>query len=130
MAQPHGTVSLDPAWSPNGSTLIYLVGHDLGNAGNAGFAQPAVARFYDTLQLWRYDATTGASTELSAAKGAVVPIWARSANSLMFVADDGLWLLKNLEGVPSEIAGPLFRPKDWNAFFAQIDWTDRFAWSR
>ena len=130
VTQPRGAVSLDPAWSSDGSALVYLVGHNLRNAGNAGFAQAAVARFYDTLQLWRYDAETGASTELHAAEGAVVPIWARSGTSLMFVADDGLWLWKNFKGVPAEIAGPLFRPNNWNAFFAQIDWTDRFAWSR
>ncbi len=130
VAQPHGTVSLDPAWSPNGSTLAYLVGSNLGSAGNAGFAQRAVARFYDTLQLRLYAATTGVSRTVPAARGAVVPIWARSGHSLMFVADDGLWLWKNLKGAPKEIAGPLLHPNNWNPFFAQIDWTDQFAWSK
>ena len=130
VAQPPGTVSFDPEWSPNGSTLAYLDGRNLGSAGNAGFAQPAVARFYDTLQLRLYTAATGTTATARTAEGAVVPVWARSGHSLLFVADDGLWLWKDLRGAPGEIAGPLFRPNNWNAFFAQIDWTDRFAWSR
>jgi hypothetical protein len=130
VAQPVGTVSLDPAWSRSGSALVYLVGRNLGSAGNAGFAQPAVARFYNTLQLRLYTATTGTTTNVPAGRGAVVPIWARSGTSLMFVADDGLWLWKNLKDEPTEVAGPLFQPNNWNPFFGQIDWTDRFAWSR
>jgi hypothetical protein len=130
VAHPHGSVSLDPAWSRDGSTLVYLVGRNLGSAGNAGFLQRAVARFYNTLQLWSYTATTGKSRTVPAARGAVVPIWARSGTSLVFVADDGLWLWKNLTGEPTEVAGPLFQPNNWNPFFAQIDWTDQFAWSK
>ena len=130
VTQPHRTVSLDPAWSPDGSTLVYLVGNNLGSAGNAGFLQGAVARFYDTLQLRLYTATTGTTRTVPAARGAVVPIWARSGTRLLFVADDGLWLWKNPKGAPSEIAGPLFQPNNWNAFFAQLDWTDQFAWSK
>jgi len=130
VAEPRGAVSLDPAWSPNGSTLVYLVGRNLGNAGDGGFAQFAVTRFYNTLQLWRYTSASGVSGRVPAAQGAVVPVWARSGNGLLFVADDGLWLWKNLRGDPVEVAGPLFNPHAWNAFFAQIDWSDQFAWSR
>jgi Tol biopolymer transport system component len=130
VAEPRGAVSLDPAWSPNGSKLVYLVGRNLGSDGNGGFAQSAVARFYDTLQLWLYTPATGVSRTVPAAEGAVVPVWARSGNSLLFVADDGLWRWKNLSGRPREVAGPLLKPDAWNAFFAQIDWSDQFAWSR
>jgi dipeptidyl aminopeptidase/acylaminoacyl peptidase len=127
---PPGSVSLDPAWAPDGSSLVYLVGRNLGNAGNAGFAQPAVARFYDTLQLWRYDPATRSSTSAAAAQGAVVPVWSHSSTGLLFVADDGLWLWRPEAAEPVEIAGPLFSPSSWHAFFAQIDWSDQFAWSR
>ena len=130
VAQPAGTISLDPAWSPNGSTLVYLVGRNLGNAGDAGFAQPAVEHFYNTLELRLYTATTGTTTNVPAARGAVVPTWAQSGTSLMFVADDGLWLWKNLKDEPTEVAGPLFQPQNWNPFFGQINWTNRFAWSK
>jgi hypothetical protein len=128
--EPRGTISIDPAWSPGGSTLVYLVGRNLGSAGDAGFAQPAVARFYDTLELWRYDPATASSTHVTSAQGAVVPIWSRSGERLLFAADDGLWLGRPGRGDPVEIAGPLLEPSSWHAFFAQIDWSDQFAWSR
>ena len=67
---------------------------------------------------------------MPAAQGAVVPIWSRAGNELMFVANDGLWLSRSAHGAPVEIAGPLLAPKDWSPFYAQIDWTDQFAWSR
>jgi hypothetical protein len=128
--EPRETVSIDPAWSPDGSTLVYLVGRELGSAGDAGFAQPAVARFYDTLELLRYDRATASTTRIAPAQGAVVPIWSRSGASLLFVANDGLWLWRLGGGDPVEIAGPIFAPGNWHAFFAQIDWSDQFAWSR
>jgi hypothetical protein len=60
----------------------------------------------------------------------VTPIWSKTGDSLLFVADDGLWLWKHLKGAPVEIAGPLLSPSNWNSYFAQIDWNGQFAWSR
>jgi hypothetical protein len=128
--QPRGDVSLDPVWSPDGSKLAYLVGRDFGSAGGAGFTQSVVARWYDSLQLWLYERTSGRSVRVPAAQGAVVPVWSKSGDSLLFVADDGLWLWKHTQGEPVEVAGPLLSLDDWNAFFAQIDWSDKFDWSR
>jgi Tol biopolymer transport system component len=128
--QPRGDISLDPVWSPDGTKLAYLVGRDFGSAGGAGFTQRVVARWYDSLQLWLYESPSGRSVRVPAAHGAVVPIWSESGDSLLFVADDGLWLWKHTHGEPVEVAGPLLSLDDWNAYFAQIDWSDRFAWSR
>jgi hypothetical protein len=123
------TVSFDPVWSPDGSQLAYLVGKANGE-GNAGFAQAAVSSWYDSLQLWLYSPRTGRSSELRAAKGAVVPIWSEDSKSLLYVDDDGLWLLKNPKSRPVEVAGPLLPPDDWNPYFAQVNWFGLFAWSR
>ncbi len=124
-----GTVSFDPAWSPDGSQLAYLVGKALTTEGYSGFTQKSVSSWYDSLQLWLYSPRTGRSTQLSAAKGAVVPIWSADSKSLLYVDHDGLWLLKSPNAQPVEIAGPLLRPNDWNAYFAQLDWAGWFAWS-
>jgi hypothetical protein len=130
LPEPRGDISLDPVWSANGTKLAYLVGRNFGSAGGAGFAQGVVARWYDSLQLWLYDPASGRSVRVPVAQGAVVPIWSKSGDSLMFVADDGVWLWKHTRGEPVEVAGPLLSLDDWNAYFAQIDWSDRFAWSR
>jgi len=129
VASTPGTVSFDPVWSADGSQIAYLVGK-LNGEGDPGFSQRSVSSWYDSLQLWVFSSRTGRSTELPDAKGAVVPIWSANSRSLMYVGDDGLWLLKSPKAQPVEIAGPLLPPNDWNAHFAQVDWAGSFAWSR
>lgn len=130
VVSPVGTVSFDPVWSPNGRQLAYLVGKERGGDSEPGFEQSSVAAWYDSLQLWVYSARTGRSTEVSAAKGAVVPIWSADSKSLLYIDQDGLWLLKSPTSQPVEVAGPLLPPTDWNPYFAQVHWAGTFAWSR
>ena len=120
------TISLDPAWSADGSTLVYEVGKA---SQNQGFSQRYVSNWYDSLQLWLYRPTTKASIMVPSARGAVVPAWSKTGDNLLYVADDGIWLWKNLKGTPVEVAGPLLPTTDWNAFYGQIDWSNQFAWS-
>jgi hypothetical protein len=129
VASAPDTVSFDPIWSADGSQLAYLVGKSNGE-GNPGFSQKSVSSWYDSLQLWLYSSRTSRSTELRAATGAVVPIWSANSSSLLYVDNDGLWLLKTPSVQPVEIAGPLLPPNDWHAYFAQVDWAGTFAWNR
>jgi hypothetical protein len=130
VVHPRGSVSIDPQWSPDGYALAYSVGASQGGEGGAGFAQGAVAGWYDSLALWLYEPAGDRTIEVPAARGAVAPIWSAHGHSLLFVSHDGLWLWDGLRGSPREIAGPLLPTADWNAYFAQIDWSDQFAWSR
>jgi hypothetical protein len=130
VASPPGTVSFDPVWSPDGKQLAYLVGKEGSGEGNAGFAQKSVASWYDSLQLWLYSPRTGRSVEVSAAKGAVVPIWSADSKSLLYIDNDGLWLLKTPNSQPVEIVGPLLPPDDWGSYYAQVHWAGTFAWSQ
>ena len=125
-----GTVSFDPVWSPDGSQLAYLVGKEGSPYGVPGFKQALVSSWYDSLQLWVYSTKTGRSIELPEAKGAVVPIWSADSKSLLYVDNDGVWLLKNPKSQPVEIAGPLLPPDDWSPYYAQVHWAGTFAWSR
>jgi dipeptidyl aminopeptidase/acylaminoacyl peptidase len=121
---PASTVTLDPAWSPAGGTLALVRGPYL---ASVGFPQNAVAAWYDAHQLWLYDPAHGSLRELDAS-GASVPTWAADGKSLLYVADDGLWLLPSLSGRPVPIAGPLFPPDKWPSFYGQVNWLGQFAW--
>jgi hypothetical protein len=128
VTEPPGTESLDPVWSPNGSDLAYIVGKEFGEP----FNQSVVANWYDSLQLWLYNAKNGTSVDVASTKGAVVPLWSQDGKSLLYVANNGLWLWKDLKGTPVEIAGPLFSAIRWppRYYGGPIDWTDQFAWSK
>ena len=125
-----GTISFDPVWSPDGSQLAYLVGKEVGGESEPGFLQSPVSSWYNSLQLWLYSTRTGRSIELPAAKGAVLPIWSADSKSLLYIDNDGLWLLKTPNSQPVEVAGPLLSPNDWNPYYAQVHWAGLFAWSR
>jgi hypothetical protein len=105
--------------------MVYLVRRA---SNNDGFNRHDVAKWYNA-QLWRYDTKTEVSAKFSPATGAVVPIWSRDSKNL-YVANDSHWLLMNATGTPAKVAGPLLFPNNWNAYFGQIDWPDKFAWSK
>jgi WD40 repeat protein len=119
-------VTLDPAWSPDGSTLTLVRAPYL---ASPGFPQNVVAAWYGAHQLWLYDPARRSLRELDAS-GAAVPIWSASGTSLLYVAQDSLWLLPSLTGRPVRIAGPLFPPSNWPTFYGQVDWLSQFAWWR
>jgi WD40 repeat protein len=121
---PPGTVTLDPAWSPDGTTLALI---QAPARASPGFPQPVVARWYGTHQLWLYHPATHSVRRLNA-RGAAVPAWSADGNSLLYAARDGIWLLPSLTGRPVRIATPLFRPGHWPAYYGQVSWAAQFAW--
>jgi WD40-like Beta Propeller Repeat len=118
------TVALDPAWSPDGRTLALVRAPDL---ASAAFPQNVVAAWYAAHQLWLYDPAHRSLRELNAS-GATVPLWSASGTSMLYVAQDGIWLLPSLTGRPVRIAGPLFPPGNWPTFYGQVNWLSQFAW--
>ena len=122
---PPSTVTLDPAWSPDGSQLAYV---QATYRASPAFPQHVVAAWYAAHQLWLYDPGSGSRRELDAA-GASVPVWSANGNSLLYVARDAIWLLPRLSGRPVRVAGPLFPPGHWPlSYYGQLDWTGQFAW--
>lgn len=121
---PTGHLSLDPAWSPDGSTLAYVAAR-AGRSSN--FFQQTIRRWYDTRQLWLL-AKGSRPRVVPESTGAAAPTWSRDGRSVLFVANDSLWLLPHLNAHPIRIAGPLFRPSFWPSYYGQVDWIDQFAW--
>ncbi len=63
------------------------------------------------------------------AAGASVPAWSADGKSLLYVAQDAVWLLPRLNGQSVRIAGPLFPPGHWPlSYYGQLGWSGQFAW--
>ena len=97
---PPLTVTLDPAWSPDGSPLAYV---QAPYRASPAFPQRVVSAWYAAHQLWLYDPGSRSRRELDAA-GASVPQWSADGKSLLYVARDAIWLLPRLSGRPVRVA--------------------------
>jgi WD40-like Beta Propeller Repeat len=121
---PPSAVTLDPAWSPDGSTLAMVRAP---YRASAGFPQHLTEAWYGAHRLWLYGPVGRSVRELDAS-GASVPAWSADGRSLLYVAGDAIWLLPRLEGPPVRIAGPLFPPGHWPLYCGQVDWVSQFGW--
>jgi dipeptidyl aminopeptidase/acylaminoacyl peptidase len=122
-------VTLDPAWSPDGSRLLFV----------RGPASPAVviliAQWLGDHRLFVYNSATGKARPLPGTSGASAPQWAADGKSVLYVARDSLWLLGLKSGRATRIAGPLFGGASLesadleNSYFYQVPFRAQFAWS-
>lgn len=120
------TLSLDPAFAPDGRTLAFVEAAR-GHQGNIG--QSALRRWYATHSLWLAHPGSATPAKIAGTTGAAAPVWSTDGRSLLYVADDALWLLPTLASRPVRIASPLFSPNDWQSFYGQVSWSGQFAWS-
>jgi dipeptidyl aminopeptidase/acylaminoacyl peptidase len=126
ISAPSTTVTLDPSWSPDGNTLAFT---EAPERNGSTFGQSVVADWYSAHQLWLYTPSSRSLRELAGAQGASVPRWSDDGKSLLYAADDGLWLLPTLTATPAEIVKPLFSPGNWPSYYGQVDWAGQFAWN-
>jgi hypothetical protein len=119
-------VTLDPAWSPNGTRLAFVEAPDL---TSGGWPQSLLQRWYDDHALRVLDVRSGRLTTIRRAAGAAAPLWSADGRSLVYFARDAIWLLPRLGGIPVRIAGPVFFAKRWPAFYGQMAWPSEIAWS-
>ena len=123
--EPASDVTLDPSWSPNGSALAFIEAPSL---SFGAIDQQAVENWYAEHSLWIVHVGGGQPTQVGGASGASVPVWAANGKSLLYEANDGLWLVPALAKHPVEIASPLFPVDQWPSYYAQVDWTGQFDW--
>ena len=126
---PGSAVSLDPAWSPDGTRLAFVKAP----AYRAG-AEPSLAWFgAHQLEIW--NSQTNTTRRVGAISGSSLPIWSRNGKDLLYVSGDALWLTDAATGKAVEIEHPLYRQSTWKnvatrrlAFYGQIPWSKQFSW--
>lgn len=123
---PKGKLSLDPEWSTSAGTLAFIEAMPM---AVASFSQRVLERWYSSHTLWVLRSGARSASEVPGTQGASAPVWAADGKSLMYVADDSLWLLPSLSGRPVRIESPLFDINAWPSYYGQISWSSQFAWS-
>jgi len=113
-------LTLDPALSPDGSTLAYVGAASEGT--DLGVVPPVLKRWYATRRLWI------GRRAVPGSKGAAAPVWSSDGRSLLFVKDDALWLLPRLHAKPVRVAAPLFGRGVWPNSMGNVPWSAQFAW--
>jgi dipeptidyl aminopeptidase/acylaminoacyl peptidase len=119
-----GKLSLDPALSADGD-----VAYVQASTQNSTIAQSDVHHWYATHRLWILAFGASAPREIHGSAGAANPVWSADGHSLVYVADNALWLLPSVGARPVRIASPLFEANVWPAFYGEVDWQNQFAWS-
>ncbi len=120
--------NLDPALSPAGPALAFV--HASAALSRAQtFDQKSIAAWYATRSLWLYVPGGQAHPVPSAGTAVADPTWSKGGQLLMYVRDDGLWLINPFAGSAraSQVVGRLFSGA-WPNYYAYIDWRDQFAW--
>ena len=122
---PRGKLSLDPALSASGA-LAYVQAR---SGSESTIGQSDVHRWYRTHRLWILAPRAAKPREIAGSAGAAVPAWSADGRSIVYVADDALWLLPSLGEQPVRVAAPLFEANVWPNFYGEVDWPSQFAWS-
>jgi WD40 repeat protein len=127
---PGSAVSLDPAWSTNGSQLAYV------EAPSTPTGENPTPAWYGAHELFLWNSRTDMTRKLADISGVTVPTWSNDGKQLLYVSGDGLWLAPLVSGRPVEIEHPLFPEQEWRtvatnqlSFYGQIAWTAHFSWS-
>jgi len=125
IARPQDTVALDPAFSPTGDQIAYVLAAERMD----GAMVPNYARTWgSTRSLW-VSAPDGAGARQIAGGGAAAPLWSADGTHLVFVRDNRLWSIAATGGDPVPLTGTL-APYIEQSFYGYVSWGETIAWYR
>ena len=121
--------NLDPALSPAGPALAFVHASAALSRPQL-FDQASIAAWYATRSLWVY-VPGGLAHQIPAAGTAVAdPTWSSDGKLLLYVRDDGLWLINPFAGSAARaipVVSALFSGA-WPNYYAYVNWRAQFAW--
>ena len=127
-----GTESLAPSWTASGALLFSEASTSapFGSEGDAYWSSGFVAQWNATNTEWGLT-TAGAEGSLAGApSGTVLAAPATVGSSVLYVADDELWLADTSSTAPAVmVAGPLYSDVAPNGYYGEVDWSASFSWS-
>lgn len=122
VALPAGSVSVDPALSPTGQIAFVE-----GRASSSYTSDPAQVSAWEAGHtLWVATRGSQKAAPVNGGQGASAPRWSPDGRQLMFVKDDGLWIVPAAGGRPARVASGLAEPAD---YYGQEQWLFQYAWA-
>jgi dipeptidyl aminopeptidase/acylaminoacyl peptidase len=126
------TETLAPSWTASGALLFSVASTSapFGSQGDADWSPGYVTQWDATNVLWGLT-SAGADGRLSSAPpGTVLAAPAAAGSSVLYVADDALWLADTSTPTPAvKVAGPLYSVETPIGYYGEVDWAATFAWS-
>jgi hypothetical protein len=135
VAEPAGTVALQPSWSPDGGSVTFTrapATGPFGPSGHADFSPYWLQRWQGTSRIRVGDPDGSGTRPLAAAgAGAVDPVWGRDG-SILFVRAGWLWLLPAGAAASIRLAGPLGTlgpPAYDHSYYGYIPYPQLVGWT-
>lgn len=127
LPQPERSVSLDPAWSPDGERMAFVRAER--RPGEWGFPSPdAVKPWVESRTLWIANAGGSEMRPLTAAgTGVYSPAWASDGRHLLYVKDDAVWVMDLEQGESRKVAA-LEPSADLFGFYGHRSFSHLLAW--
>ena len=129
-------ISVDPAWSPDGGLMAFVVAPA---RKTSGFRSPAKYwSWMDAHVLWTAQPDgSGAKPASGVPKGAHGPEWTGDGRGILFVKDGELWLDPHLGAANAHPIARLVSPHPLpgrempayqSSYYGHMNWHDLFAW--
>jgi WD40-like Beta Propeller Repeat len=132
-AQP-GPANLDPAWSPNQEQEPVIAFVHAAANWPGGTGQASLKAWYQTRVLW-YNLLGGNPFPVkNAGTGVAAPTWSANGQYILYVRDNGLWLIHMFAANGSLVLGPAQRVVSqlfgsfWPNYYGYTNWQSQFAW--
>ena len=129
---PPDTESLAPSWTASGALLFSEASTSapFGSEGNAFWSSGYLAQWNATNTEWGLTPTGTQGRLAGAPPGTVLALPAAAGSSVLYVADDELWLADTSSLAPAVMAaGPLYSSVAPNGYYGEVDWSASFSWS-